>query len=42
LWKLASYHDPKIYPADVGVRWRAITALMHLAVVTKLPRTLLP
>src|SRR6478736_2728867 len=37
LWKLASYHDPKTYPADAGVRWRAVASLMHLAVVSKLP-----
>jgi hypothetical protein len=36
LWELARYNDPSVYPADVTVRWAAISALVHIAVM-KLP-----
>ena len=36
LWELARYDDPSVYPADSTVRWAAINALVHIAVM-KLP-----
>jgi len=32
LWKLASYQHPDVYPLDIGLRARAVTTLVRLAI----------